>query len=79
MSAEALSAEAVNAAAEPLDLSVVVPFYEEEATIPTFFAEILAVLDRLGLRSEVSPSTTGPRTAPSRRSPPPARPTAASR
>ena len=53
MSAEALSAEAVNAAAEPLDLSVVVPFYEEEASIPAFFAELLAVLDRLGLRSEV--------------------------
>jgi len=53
VSAEALSAEAVNAAAEPLDLSVVVPFYEEEASIPAFFAELLAVLDRLGLRSEV--------------------------
>jgi len=53
VSTEALSAEAASAAAEPLDLSVVVPFYEEEASIPTFFAEILAVLDRLGLRSEV--------------------------
>jgi glycosyltransferase involved in cell wall biosynthesis len=38
---------------EALDLSVVVPFYEEEMSIPAFFAELVAVLDRLGLRAEV--------------------------
>lgn len=34
-------------------LSVVVPFYEEEAAVPAFFAELLGVLDRLDLASEV--------------------------
>lgn len=36
-----------------LDLSVVVPFYEEEEAIDAFFDELLGVLDRLPLRSEV--------------------------
>jgi glycosyltransferase involved in cell wall biosynthesis len=39
--------------AAELDLSVVVPFYQEEASVPAFFAELLATLDRLGLRAEV--------------------------
>ncbi len=37
----------------PVDLSVVVPFYEEEEAIESFFAELLGVLDRLPQRSEV--------------------------
>jgi len=37
----------------PADLSVVVPFYEEEEAIESFFAELLGVLDRLPQRSEV--------------------------
>ncbi|MBY0277570.1 glycosyltransferase family 2 protein [Candidatus Binatia bacterium] len=40
-------------AAAALDLSVVVPFYEEEEAIDAFFDELLGVLDRLPLRSEV--------------------------
>ena len=36
-----------------IDLSVVVPFYEEEEAIDAFFDELLGVLDRLPLRSEV--------------------------
>lgn len=40
-------------AAPALDLSVVVPFYEEEEAIDAFFDELLGVLDRLPLRSEV--------------------------
>jgi glycosyltransferase involved in cell wall biosynthesis len=46
----------VTAEADPaglLDLSVVVPFYDEEASVPPFFAELLATLDRLRLRAEV--------------------------
>jgi glycosyltransferase involved in cell wall biosynthesis len=46
----------VTAGAEPeglLDLSVVVPFYDEEAAVPPFFAELLAALDRIPLRAEV--------------------------
>ncbi len=39
--------------APALDLSVVVPFYEEEEAIDAFFDELLGVLDRLPLRSEV--------------------------
>jgi len=35
------------------DLSVVVPFYEEEAAIAPFFAELLPVLDRLNAAVEV--------------------------
>ncbi len=35
------------------DLSVVIPFYEEEDAIEPLFAELLEVLDRLPLRSEV--------------------------
>jgi glycosyltransferase involved in cell wall biosynthesis len=34
-------------------LSVVVPLYNEQAMIPTFHTRLLAVLDRLALRSEV--------------------------
>ena len=41
------------ATAPTIDLSVVVPFYEEEAAIDAFFDELLGVLDRLPLRSEV--------------------------
>jgi len=36
-----------------IDLSVVVPFYEEEEAIEAFFAELLGVLARLELRCEV--------------------------
>jgi glycosyltransferase involved in cell wall biosynthesis len=36
-----------------LDLSVIVPFFEEEESVAEFFAELLGVLDRLGLCSEV--------------------------
>ena len=36
-----------------IDLSVVVPFYEEEEAIDAFFDELLGVLDRLPLRAEV--------------------------
>jgi glycosyltransferase involved in cell wall biosynthesis len=46
----------VSAEADPpaaLDVSVVVPFYDEEASVPPFFAELLATLDRLPLRAEV--------------------------
>jgi len=39
--------------ARPVDLSVVVPFYEEEEAIDPLFAELLGVLDRLPLRCEV--------------------------
>lgn len=39
--------------ADLLDLSVVVPFYDEEASVPPFFAELLTTLDRLPLRAEV--------------------------
>jgi glycosyltransferase involved in cell wall biosynthesis len=42
----------VSAAGE-VDLSVVVPFYHEEASIPPFFAELLPALDRLPLAAEV--------------------------
>jgi glycosyltransferase involved in cell wall biosynthesis len=41
------------AAGPPCDLSVVIPFYEEEESIEPLFAELLAVLDRLPLRTEV--------------------------
>jgi glycosyltransferase involved in cell wall biosynthesis len=41
------------AAPATLDLSVVVPFFEEEEAIDAFFDELLGVLDRLPLRSEV--------------------------
>ena len=34
-------------------LSVVVPFFEEEESIPRFFEELLSVLDRHGLDAEV--------------------------
>jgi len=37
----------------PCDLSVVIPFYEEEDAIEPLFVELLAVLDRLALRTEV--------------------------
>ena len=46
----------MTAGAEPLvllDLSVVVPFYDEEEAVAPFFAELLGVLDRLSLRAEV--------------------------
>ncbi|MBM4244931.1 MAG: glycosyltransferase family 2 protein [Deltaproteobacteria bacterium] len=46
-----MSDPAANAAA--VDLSVVVPFYEEEQAIDAFFDELLGVLDRLPLRAEV--------------------------
>ncbi len=36
-----------------LDLSVVVPFFEEEQSIEEFFAELLPVLERMGVSSEV--------------------------
>ena len=36
-----------------LGLSVVVPFFEEEESVGELFAELLGVLDRLGLTSEV--------------------------
>jgi len=39
--------------AATVDLSVVVPFYEEEQAIDAFFDELLGVLDRLPLRTEV--------------------------
>lgn len=40
-------------AAPAVDLSVVVPFYEEEEAIDALFVELLGVLDRLELRCEV--------------------------
>jgi glycosyltransferase involved in cell wall biosynthesis len=40
-------------AADAIELSVVVPFYEEEEAIDAFFDELLGVLDRLPQRSEV--------------------------
>jgi glycosyltransferase involved in cell wall biosynthesis len=40
-------------AARTRPLSVVVPFYEEEEAIDAFFAELMPVLDRLGLDAEV--------------------------
>ena len=40
-------------AAGTCDLSVVVPFYEEEAAVEPFFAELKDVLERVGTTSEV--------------------------
>jgi glycosyltransferase involved in cell wall biosynthesis len=40
-------------AADAIELSVVVPFYEEEEAIDAFFDELLGVLDRLPQKSEV--------------------------
>src|SRR5690606_17383593 len=42
-----------------VDVRVVVPFYDEEAAVPAFFAELLPVLDRSGLRFEVIATDDG--------------------